>query len=84
MNNILLDILDAYGIRLGLEFVGCHHLRTQSKNPFLWRVEDILDWIDAIQSNVVLLVDSYHWHTNGIILRDIMKRILNFVLVVND
>ncbi|MGG4402518.1 sugar phosphate isomerase/epimerase family protein [Paenibacillus amylolyticus] len=68
------DILDAYGIKLGLEFVGCHHLRTQWKNPFIWRVEDTLDWIETIHApNVGLLVDSYHWHTNGLPMEDLLK-----------
>ena len=42
------NILGAYGIRLALEFVGPHHLRTQWKNPFIWTVQETLDWIDAI------------------------------------
>ncbi|PZT55162.1 sugar phosphate isomerase/epimerase family protein [Paenibacillus silvae] len=68
------DILDAFGIRLGLEFVGCHHLRTQWKNPFIWRVEDTLDWINTIHApNVGLLVDSYHWHTNGLEMNELLK-----------
>ncbi|MGC5774124.1 sugar phosphate isomerase/epimerase family protein [Paenibacillus pabuli] len=67
------DILDAYGIRLGLEFVGCHHLRTQWKNPFIWSVEDTLDWIETIHApNVGLLVDSYHWHTNGLQIEEVL------------
>lgn len=61
------QILGAYGIRLGLEFVGPHHLRTAWANPFLWTVEETLDWIDAIgEPNVGLLFDSYHWYTNGL------------------
>ncbi|MDN4599626.1 sugar phosphate isomerase/epimerase [Paenibacillus sp. F6_3S_P_1C] len=68
------DILDAYGIRLGLEFVGCHHLRTQWKNPFIWSVEDTLDWIETIHApNVGLLVDSYHWHTNGLAIEEVLN-----------
>ncbi|KGP85154.1 MULTISPECIES: sugar phosphate isomerase/epimerase family protein [unclassified Paenibacillus] len=68
------DILDAYGIRLGLEFVGCHHLRTQWKNPFIWSVGDTLDWIETIHApNVGLLVDSYHWHTNGLAIEEVLN-----------
>ncbi|MCC2685108.1 MAG: xylose isomerase [Paenibacillaceae bacterium] len=33
------QIMDAYGIRLALEFVGPHHLRTKWKNPFIWTVD---------------------------------------------
>ncbi|MZQ84058.1 TIM barrel protein [Paenibacillus sp. 5J-6] len=68
------QILGAYGIRLGLEFVGPHHLRTRWNHPFIWTVEETLDWIDAIgESNVGLLYDSYHWYTNGLTAADIEK-----------
>jgi sugar phosphate isomerase/epimerase len=67
-------ILGAYGIRLGIEFVGPHHLRTRWKNPFIWDVESHLEWIDAInERNVGLLYDAYHWHTNGLGLEDILR-----------
>ncbi|QHW30501.1 sugar phosphate isomerase/epimerase [Paenibacillus rhizovicinus] len=66
------QILGAYGIRLGLEFVGPHHLRTAWANPFLWTMHETLDWIDAIgEPNVGLLFDAYHWYTNGHTLADI-------------
>ncbi|WP_409342178.1 sugar phosphate isomerase/epimerase family protein [Paenibacillus sp. MBLB4367] len=58
------QVLGAYGIRLGLEFVGPHHLRTAWKNPFIWTMREMLDWIEAIgERNVGLLLDAYHWHT---------------------
>ncbi|WP_334075480.1 MULTISPECIES: sugar phosphate isomerase/epimerase family protein [Paenibacillus] len=60
------QILGAYGIRLGLEFVGPHHLRTAWKYPFIWTMEETLDWIGAIgEPNVGLLLDAYHWYTNS-------------------
>ncbi|HTG70684.1 MAG TPA: sugar phosphate isomerase/epimerase family protein [Candidatus Udaeobacter sp.] len=66
------QILGAYGIRLGLEFVGPHHLRTRWANPFIWTLEETLEWIDAIgESNVGLLFDAYHWYTNGLTIADI-------------
>lgn len=61
------QILGAYGIRLGLEFVGPHHLRTRWKHPFIWSMADTLDMIEAIgEPNVGLLLDCYHWYTNGL------------------
>ncbi|WP_274651389.1 sugar phosphate isomerase/epimerase family protein [Paenibacillus humicola] len=69
---IAAEILGAYGIRLGLEFVGPHHLRTAWKNPFIWTMEETLDWADAIgRPNVGLLFDVYHWYTNEGTLDDI-------------
>ncbi|WP_426451707.1 sugar phosphate isomerase/epimerase family protein [Paenibacillus sp. S-38] len=68
------EILGAYGIRLGLEFVGPHHLRTRWKHPFIWTAEETLDWIDAIGcSNVGLLYDAFHWYTTGGTIEDIRK-----------
>lgn len=58
------QILGAYGLQLGLEFVGPHHLRTQWTHPFIWTIDETLDWISAIgEGNVGLLLDSYHWYT---------------------
>lgn len=66
------EVLGSYGIRLGLEFVGPHHLRTRWANPFLWTMEETLDWVEAIGAgNVGLLLDSYHWYTNGLQVSDI-------------
>jgi sugar phosphate isomerase/epimerase len=66
------DVLAAYNIRLGLEFVGPHHLRTTWKYPFIWTLHETLDWIDAIQrNNVGLLLDAYHWYTNGLSIQEI-------------
>ncbi|MHA7963883.1 sugar phosphate isomerase/epimerase family protein [Paenibacillus sp. CAU 1782] len=68
------QILGAYGLSLALEFVGPHHLRTRWSNPFIWTVEETLDWIGSIgESNVGLLYDSYHWYTNGLTPKDILK-----------
>ncbi|MES2462387.1 MAG: sugar phosphate isomerase/epimerase family protein [Armatimonadota bacterium] len=61
-----------YGIRLGLEWVGPHHLRAgganqMGANPGIFTLEGTLDLISQIgQPNVGLLVDCYHCFTTGI------------------
>jgi len=68
------QMLAAYGIRLGLEFVGPHHLRTAWANPFIWTLDETLDWLAAIgEPNVGLLLDSYHWHTTEGTAADLLK-----------
>lgn len=68
------QLLGAYGLRLGLEFVGPHHLRTNWAHPFIWTLEETLDWIDAIgEPNVGLLFDAYHWYTTEMTVADIKK-----------
>lgn len=67
------QILRAYGLNLGLEYVGPHHLRTAWKNPFIWNLQSTLDWIEAIgEPNVGLLLDSYHWYTAGEAYEDLL------------
>lgn len=76
------SILGAYGIRLALEFVGPHHLRTAWANPFIYTVEDTLSLVDAIGLNSVgLLVDSYHCYTTGFTGEQIAK--LNAAQIVH-
>lgn len=68
------QIAGAFGLSLGLEFVGPHHLRTAWKNPFIWDMDSTLDWIDAIgERNVGLLFDAFHWYTNGGTREDILR-----------
>lgn len=71
---ICAEILAAYGIRLGLEFVGPHHLRSRWKHPFIWTVQETLEWIEAIGCpNVGLLLDSYHWYTTGMTVTELSE-----------
>lgn len=69
---ICAEILGSYDVRLGLEYVGPHHLRNTWKNPFIWTQEETLQLIDAIGlPNVGLLLDSYHWYTTGLSSKDL-------------
>ena len=61
-----------YGVRFGLEWVGPHHLRAGGENqmgphPTVWTMPQTLELIaETGQSNLGLLVDSYHCYTTGI------------------
>jgi len=69
---ICAQLLGAYGIRLGLEYVGPHHLRTRWANPYIWTQQETLELIDAIgEPNAGLLLDSYHWYTTEMSADDI-------------
>ncbi len=65
------DIFAPHGIRLGLEWVGPHHLRVgginaTGKNRWVETLPDTLELIEKIgRENVGLLVDSYHLYTTG-------------------
>jgi sugar phosphate isomerase/epimerase len=81
---ICAEVLGAYHIRLGLEFVGPHHLRTRWANPFIWTMDETLDWIETIGlSNVGLLFDAYHWYTTSNRIEDILSLQANQIVHVH-
>jgi len=58
-------LLGGFGLRLGVEYIGPHHLRFREKNLFLWDQAGALDWLDAIgEANAGLVLDTFHWHTS--------------------
>ena len=61
-------VLGEHGVRFGIEWVGPHHFRTgPDANPWVYTMDGTLNLIDSIgESNVGLLVDSYHCYTTGI------------------
>lgn len=59
-------VLHAYGLRLALEYVSPHHLRTLHPHLFIDDQAGMLDLIAAIdRPGVGLLVDSLHWYCSG-------------------
>ena len=53
------------GMRVGLEYVGPHHLRNR-RYPFVQSLADLKTFWEAIGApNVGALIDSYHWYTAG-------------------
>jgi sugar phosphate isomerase/epimerase len=59
------EILNAHGIRIGLEFVGPKTSRRGKKHEFIHDMEGAFELCDAIgTSNVGLLLDSWHWYAS--------------------
>ena len=77
------DILQKYGIRFGLEFVGPHHLR-QNKYLFIHDIPGLLLLLDAVgRDNVGVLLDSYHWYTSGQRMEDLRQLPLSRIVHVH-
>ncbi len=66
-------VLDDNGIRLGLEYVGPKTLRDRDKYAFVSTLEETRALIDEIrQSNVGVVLDSFHWYTAEETIDDIL------------
>ena len=77
------DVLAGRGIRLGLEFVGPHHLRGK-RYPFIRNIPDLLALLDAVErDNVGVLLDSYHWYTSGQSMGDLKQLPLSRIVHVH-
>jgi len=72
-------VFGKYGVRLGLEWVGPHHLRAGGANAMgatnaIYTLPGTLELIERIgEPNVGLLVDSYHCYTTGVTESDLAK-----------
>jgi sugar phosphate isomerase/epimerase len=68
-------LLDAYDVRLGLEFIGPTTMRVRRKFDFIHTMDGIRSLIAAAnaQNCVGFKLDSLHWYTSGAGLLDIEK-----------
>jgi len=67
-------IMDGYGIRFGLEFVGPPSSRKGKKHEFIHNLETLNELLNAIgASNVGYLLDAYHWELAGQTYADFKK-----------
>jgi sugar phosphate isomerase/epimerase len=65
-------ILNRSSVRLGLEFLGPLELRKMKPQEFIWRMNDMLEFVKECGPNVGLLLDSWHWHHAGATTGDIV------------
>jgi len=63
-----------YGVRLALEYVGPHHMRSRFAHPFVWNIAGTLELIRRSGAdNAGLLLDSLHWYTAQETIQDILS-----------
>ncbi|NND08024.1 MAG: sugar phosphate isomerase/epimerase [Saprospiraceae bacterium] len=56
------NIAGHHGVRLGLEYVGPKTLLTRSRFPFVRTLVETKELIAAIDENVGVVLDSFHWY----------------------
>ena len=67
-------ILADHGLRLGLEYLGTKHLWTARRHPFVHSMAECLQLIaEAGQSNIGVVIDSWHWWTARESVDDILQ-----------
>jgi sugar phosphate isomerase/epimerase len=70
----LCEVMEPYGLRYGLEFVGPATMRAGKPYPFIHDIDGLLELIHAVNKpNLGFLLDAYHWYTSGGTLEDLDK-----------
>lgn len=77
------DILARSHCRLGLEFLGPAHFRTQGPHEFIWRMNEMLEFAKECGPNVGLTLDAWHWHHAGGTIDDILRAGKERIVVVH-
>jgi sugar phosphate isomerase/epimerase len=68
------SVLDAHGLRLGLEYVGPWRSWTAKRFAFVHTLQEAQELIAEIGcNNVGLVLDSWHWYTAGETVEDLLK-----------
>jgi len=65
-------VMDKYGIRFGLEFLGPVHLRKRNPHEFIYRMDEMMELARDCGPNVGVLLDSWHWRHAGGTVDDII------------
>jgi sugar phosphate isomerase/epimerase len=81
-------ILSDQGVRLGLEFIGPQHYRTDPDNVWFYDIPGALDVVNTMENaaqleNVGLLVDSFHWYTSGGTIMDLASIPIEMIVHVH-
>jgi len=62
----ILDMLNEYGIRLGIEFIGSKSWDKFYKFPFITTLNEVIDLYAAInKENLTLVLDTFHLYASG-------------------
>ena len=78
------EVVNEYGIRFGLEFVGPKTSRAEHKYEFIHDMQGMLDLCEAIgMDNVGLLLDAWHWYTSHGTASDLEKLTNDMVVYVH-
>lgn len=57
------DIINKFGIKLGLEYVGVRTLMNRDKYPFIHTINEVRDLIENVGlDNIRYQLDSFHWY----------------------
>lgn len=67
------EVLAKHKVRCGFEFLGPLQLRSRAPYPFIWQMNEMLDFAKECGPSFGLLLDAWHWHHASATVDDILK-----------
>jgi sugar phosphate isomerase/epimerase len=84
----ILDMLNEYGIQLGIEFIGCKSWDKFYRHPFITTLNSAIDLYTAInKENLALVIDTFHLYASCFpfqLLPETLQNICVCALHLND
>ena len=66
-------VLAKYNVRCGFEFLGPLQLRQRSPYPFIWQMNEMVEFAKDCGPSFGVVLDVWHWYHSGATLDDIRK-----------
>ena len=66
-------VLAKYNVRCGFEFLGPLQLRQRSPYPFIWQMNEMVEFAKDCGPSFGVVLDVWHWYHSGSTLDDIRK-----------
>lgn len=67
-----LDVMARHGVRLAVEAISPLHLRRAKPYEFIWRMDEMLDFVRRCTPQGGLVADCWHWHHAGETVEDLL------------
>jgi sugar phosphate isomerase/epimerase len=61
-----------HGVRLAVEAISPVHLRRAKPYEFIWRMDEMLDFVRDVSAEAGLVADCWHWHHAGETAEDLL------------
>ena len=65
------EVLNKYKVHCGFEFLGPLQLRQRAPHPFIWQMNEMVDFAKQCGPNYGVVLDVWHWYHSGGTLADI-------------
>jgi sugar phosphate isomerase/epimerase len=76
-------VLSQYNVRCGFEFLGPLQFRQRAPHPFIWQMNEMVDFAKECGPSFGVVLDTWHWYHSGGTLDDIKRAGNSQILLIH-